>query len=416
MMEINGSVRRITELGKRDAAVLENGAVRVMIDDMGGMIPELSGRCNGAWINTHWTPWFRANSGVPYNDAEHGSFWKANLLYQIAGNFACVPNFGPGHIVDGVAMPPHGWTANKIWNHNGSGRDEASGAIWAHAVLESPEETMPLSFSRLDMIVPGQAVHYASLRVYNRGAADMEICAAWHNTVGAPFLAPHCRISGPAKNWMTPPPGGEFDDTTRLESGAAFSSLSHAPLRAGGKADLSIVSAPIGFTDFVTGAIPLNARTGWFALVNPYLKMLYMPFFTGPAAAEEDDIILYFNELWMQYGGRLFTPWAAYDGGADLTYCLGMENAVAAFAYGLDYARKTKTLLGNPVTVTIPARSSRTLRFGTLAAPYETGLEDGVGAVEAEETRLVCKGKGTAFFSADPSFRILKTLERLHTG
>jgi hypothetical protein len=416
MPEINGSVIRITEIGKRDAVVLENDAVRVMIDDMGGMIPELSGRRDGAWINAHWTPWFRANTGVPYNDAEHGSFWKANLLYHVAGNFSCVPNFGPGHIVDGIFMPPHGWTANRVWDYTGSGRDEASGAIWALSVLESPEAAIPLSFSKLDLVIPGQAVHYTSLRVHNESPANLEICAAWHNTVGSPFLAPHCRISGPAKNWMTPPPGGEFDDTTRLESGAIFGSLSHAPLRAGGKADLSVVSAPIGFTDFVTGAIPSKARIGWSALVNPYLKMLYMPFFTGPAAAAEDDIILYFNELWMQYGGRLFTPWAPYDGGADLTYCLGMENAVSAFAYGLDYARKTKTLLGSPVTVTIPARSAKTLRYGTLFSSYETELDDGVNAVEAEVTRLVCKGKGTAFFNADPSFHTLKTLERLHTG
>ncbi|MCL1928888.1 MAG: hypothetical protein FWG07_08880 [Treponema sp.] len=409
------SVSRVVELGGREATVLENSGLRIMVDDMGGMIPECSGHHSGEWINAHWMPWFRSNSGQPYKDTEHGSFWKANLLYHIAGSFPCIPNFGPGHIVDGVSMPPHGWTANQKWRYVTNDLDEQSGAVWFLSVMESPTKENPLSFSKLDVLLPHQCVHYTSIRVRNRGFQDLDICAAWHNDLGAPFLSQGCRISASAEQWITPPPGGEFDTTTRLALGAEFSSLEKAPLLKGGKADLSIVPAPIGYTDFATGAVPKRKPLTWLAAINPYIKMAYITFNTGPAAAGEDDIILNFNNLWMQYGGRPFTPWAPYEGGPDLTYCLGMENSVSAYAYGLEFARETQQLLGNQTTVKIPSLGQKTLRSGVLFAPYEgTGLDEGISSIKAEAETLVCIGKESVSFSADPYFYVLRALESHH--
>jgi hypothetical protein len=158
--------------------------------------------------------------------------------------------------------------------------------------------------------------------------------------------------------------------------------------------------------------------------VNPALKLAYVCFFTGPASAEEDDIILHFNDLWMQYGGRPFTPWAPYEGGTDLTYCLGTENAVSAYAYGLEYSRQAKQVLNAPATVRIPAHGARTLRYGVLFAPYEgTALDQGIRTIEtdgktdsgADGPRLVCSGsKESRFFNADPAFTVLKQLDALY--
>ncbi|MCL1815818.1 MAG: hypothetical protein FWG27_08390 [Treponema sp.] len=414
-MDNKSLISRVIELGGREATVLENSGLRVMIDDIGGMIPECSGRHGGEWINAHWMPWFRSNSGQTYNDAEHGSFWKANLLYHIAGNFPCIPNFGPGHIVDGVGMPPHGWTANQKWRYVTSDVDENSGAVWLLSVMESPAREIPLSFSKLDVLLPHQCVHYTSIRVRNRGMQDLEICAGWHNTLGSPFLVQGCRISGAAERWMTPPPGGEFDTTTRLALGAEFPSLDKAPLLKGGKEDVSLVPAPSGYTDFASGAVSKNAGLTWLAAVNPFIKMAYISFSPGPAAAGEEDMVLYFNNLWMQYGGRPFTPWAPYEGGPDMTYCLGMENSVSAYAYGLAFARETQQVLGNPTTVKIPMMGQKTLRSGVLFASYEeTKLDEGISAVEGETERIICTGRGIAVFSADPHFTVLRTMESHH--
>ncbi|MDR2110742.1 MAG: hypothetical protein LBP32_05490 [Spirochaetaceae bacterium] len=417
MAEEKISVIRVKELGDREATVLEHDLIRVLVADTGGMIPELSGIQGPRHINAHWLPWFRSNSGKNYNDADHGAFWKANLLYNLAGNFPCVPNFGPGHIIDGVNMPVHGWTANLKWQFAGNGIDEESGAAWALSTMESPDQVMPLSFKKIDAVIPHHPVHYVSLSVKNRGDADIEICAGWHNTLGAPFIQPGCRISGAAQAWTTPPPGGEFDATTRLALGTEFSSLNQAPLAKGGKVDISLTPGPIGYTDFAAGAIPASAGLGWSSVVNPALKMAYICFFTGQASSAEDDIVLRFNDLWMQYGGRPFTPWAPYEGGTDLTYCLGTENSAAAYAYGLEYSREVQRVLGAPTTVTIPGRGEKILRYGSLFAPYEDNLDQGVTAISAEESALACAGtKGTWRFKADPSFALLKGIHSRHAG
>ncbi|MDR2702567.1 MAG: hypothetical protein LBB72_09060 [Spirochaetaceae bacterium] len=409
------SVSRVVELGGREATALENSNLRVMIDDIGGMTPECSGNRSGQWFNAHWIPWFRSNGGKPYNDAEHGSFWKSNLFYHLAGSFPCIPNFGPGHIVDDVPVPPHGWTANQKWRYVTNDTDEDSGAVWFLSVMESPNKGLPLSFSKLDVLLPFQSIHYTSIRVRNRGYTDTEICAAWHNVLGSPFLNQGCRITAAAQKWMTPPPGGEFDTTTRLALGAEFYSLAKAPLLKGGNTDLSVVSAPTGFTDFVTGAVPRTAPLTWLAAVNPALKMAYISFSPGPGEAAEDDIVLYFNNLWMQYGGRPFTPWAPYEGGPDLSYCLGLENSVSAYAYGLGFAREVRQVLGSPATVTIPAMGQKTLRSGTLFTSYEgTSMDEGVASVRVDNACLACFGTDVNAFRADPRFEVLRRLESHH--
>ncbi|MDR3138845.1 MAG: hypothetical protein LBT95_04125 [Treponema sp.] len=409
----NPSVTRLTESGAREATVLEHDSIRLVIDDIGGMIPEFSYIRDSGRINAHWLPWFRANSGDEYEDAKHGFFWKSKLLYHMAGNFPCAPNFGPGHIIDGIPMPPHGWTANLAWEFLEGGIDPATGGAWAVSSMESPEKAMPLSFKKIDIILPGEPVHYSSLEIINRGIRNLEICTGWHNALGAPFLQKGCRISGAAKIWQTPPLGGEFDATSRLIMETDFSSLEEAPLARGGTADLSQVPEPVGYTDFVSGLIPAYARLGWSAVVNPSLKLAYVCFFTGPKAGGEDDIILRFNDLWMQYGGRPFTPWASYEGGTDLSYCLGTENAVAAYAYGLEYSRRVREVMGAPATVLIPALGKKTLRYGVLFAPYENhALDEGIISIEAEAAALICKGKHKIqHYNADPEFRMLKKIQ-----
>jgi hypothetical protein len=142
--------------------------------------------------------------------------------------------------------------------------------------------------------------------------------------------------------------------------------------------------------------------------------MSYICFFLGAAMADHDDIILRFNDLWMQYGGRPFTPWAAYEGGTDLAYCLGTENSVSAFAQGLEYSRQAKELLGAPTTVTIPAGKEKTLRYGAAFSSYDkTALDDGISSIEADANVLICKGKSEYWrINADPFFTGLKALER----
>jgi hypothetical protein len=170
----------------------------------------------------------------------------------------------------------------------------------------------------------------------------------------------------------------------------------------------------IGYTDMAVGAVPAQADMGWSAVVNPALKMAYICLFPGPNGRSENEIALTFNALWMQYGGRSFTPWASFEGGSDLTYCLGTENSVGAYAYGLAYAREHRKILDAPTTVTIPPQSSRILRYGTLFAPYGGSvLDNGVSQIVVEKGKIVCESTGgKATFNADGTFQLLKDLEK----
>jgi hypothetical protein len=407
-------VRRVAEAGGRAASVLENGRLRVLVDDEGGMIPELSARRGDGYLNAHWIPPFRSNSGKRFSETEHGAFWKAKLLYSIAGNFPCSPNFGPGGESDGVLHPPHGWTATLDWKFEASGINPETGAAWALSSLRSPDRNLPLRYRKIDAVLPGIPIHYTSLEISNPGTSDAQINAGWHNTVGSPFLQAGCRLSVSAERFATPPEGGEFDLTGRLAIGAEFGSLAKAPLRSGKTCDLRTVPGMIGFTDLITGPVPRKTPLGWTAVANPALALVYVCCFPGPEAAGDDGIALSFNDIWMQYGGRPFTPWAAYEGGTDRTFCLGTENATGAYANGLAFAKRQKELLGAPTTVTVPAGAKRTLCYGTLFAPYEGGaLDGGVLSVEPEKGRLALAGAAkTVKVPADADFSALKVLEK----
>lgn len=412
---LSASAVRIAETGGRDASVLENGLVRALISDKGGMVPELGVKREAGYLNTHWIPEFRSNSGKKFSEKEHGSFWHVDLLYSICGNFPCSPNFGPGHDCGGIALPPHGWTANLTWKFEKSGVDSETGAAYAVSAMKSPDSALPLKYRKIDAVFPGIPIHYTSVEIANPGDTAAEINFGWHNTIGAPFLQAGCRLSAAADRWATPPKGGEFDATGRLAVGAEFKSLKKAPLRNGKSVDLTTVPGMIGYSDFACGPIPRNAALGWNAVVNPVLGFVYSCVFSGPAAAGDEGIALSFNDLWMQFGGRRFTPWAAYEGGADRTFCLGVENATGAYAYGLDYSKKHKEILGSPTLIGIPAKGKKTLRYGTLVSPYKLGaLDDGVVSIAAEKGKLVLSGAAkNVKIPADSDFAKLEGLEVL---
>lgn len=409
----NALVQRVRDMGFRDASAFEHESLRLLIDDDGGFCPELCNTADGRQLNAHWVPYFRAHSPEPFSDAKNGAYWKNAHLYNLAGSFLSFPNFGAGHITADGVHPANGWTANEKWTFLKNGKDLESGAVWSVATLESPDPKMPLSFRRVDALVPGESVHYSALRITNNGNTALELIGGAQNLIGAPFFSPLCHISASAKEWVVPPAGSEYDITSRLAPGKEFISLSRAPLASGGEADISLAGGSIGKTDYVMGAIPKSAALGWSAVVNPALKMAYLHFFPGPLGTDESgDLPVYFNHLLMQYGGRRWTPWAPYEGGTDFSYCLGIGGMTAAWTAGLEYSRTLKKVLGSPVTFTIPAKSEKIFCQGALFSHYEDNiLDSGIVGVESEEGKLVCKSAAAAWrFNADATFKVVRSL------
>lgn len=384
--------KRVTYMGKR-ALVLGNDEVRTVIEAAGAMVPEFGVRRGAAVLNAHWIPDFRDVSGTPYAQAVHGAYWKVKLLHMLAGDFPCSPSFGAPCEVDGTVQPVHGWTANEEWTIDGVGVDEEARAAWARSSLHSPAASLPLSWEKTDVVFAGQPAYFSLIRVQNAGSSPITINLVRHNTVGAPFLAAGCRISLSADRFVAAPEGTEFDPTGRLLQGGQFDSLAKAPLRAGGTADLREVPGMIGYTDMIFGAIPEQLALGWSCVVNPALKLAYVCFFPGAIGLPAGEIAASFNELWLQYGGRPFTPWSLDEGGPDRTFCLGLENGTSHFGNGLAFARANPTLLGRPTLVEIPAHGARTLAYGVaLLALGDDLVREGVAGVEAEAGAMVLKG------------------------
>jgi hypothetical protein len=96
----------------------------------------------------------------------------------------------------------------------------------------------------------------------------------------------------------------------------------------------------------------------------------------------------------MQYGGRPFPPYEAYEGGTDLTYCLGTENITAAYGGGLEYSRKVKEVLGVPPVIKLEGTLQKTLNYGALFSSYINNiLDEGVQSLIFEGKKLIVVGK-----------------------
>jgi hypothetical protein len=407
-------VKRIQLWKDRHATMVSNDLIKAVIEDHGSMVRELSNTNKyGGRVNAHPLYYFLGKGPSCQEDPNHNFYSNAELLYQLGGNFFCFPNFGPPHTFKKVELPPHGFTPGGIWNVVKYGTDAETGATWVLSSMKGPEE-YPFVAQKIEMLLPGHPVLYSSTTIENLSDSPMEVNAAWHNTVGTPFLESGCVINTSAKEFSTVPKGSEFDTTGRLAMGATFDDLSKAPLRSGGTCDTSIVPGMIGFTDFITGKVPRDSKLGWSSVINPVQQMVYFSFFSGPEAVEEDEIPFNFNNLWMQYGGRKFAPWALYDGGTDQTFCLGVENSIGYYANGLKESSSHKELLGAPTTYTIPPHSKRVQRYGTAFTGYEqTKMGGGVQSVEQVVEGIVLKrGKSWAFIESDSTFHFLKVMEK----
>ena len=381
----------------RSCVRLGNGLVRATIDLDGGMVPELGLSVEGQFLNLHWIPPFRPESGEPWSAGLHAPFWKSRLLYTIAGDFLCSPNFGPDCRAYGEEIPAHGWTANREWELVSLGSDATRGIAYADFRMASPAAGIPLTWTRRDYVIAGQSALFSALVVHNSGSSALSVNVARHNTVGPPFLGRGCRISLSAEAFMTAPSGTEFDATGRLAMGREFDRLSAAPLRGGGTADLSVVPGMVGATDLVTGAVPRDSRLGWSCVLNQNLRLAYLCLFPGLRGLPEEELSLSFNDLWMQYGGRAFTPWAEAEGAADRCFCLGTENAIGAFANGLAFSRAHPELLGSATTVEIPPHGERRLHYATAILSLGPELNAaGVERLQAEAGSLVLEGAGVS--------------------
>lgn len=405
-------IRRVPLWEGRNAAILTNDLIRVVIEDQGAMVLELSTELpSGGRVNAHSIPWFRGTGTSVYSD-ENSDFWRnSSLLYQKAGSYFCFPNFGSPCQIGPVFHEADGYTANAYWMVERYGTDSTFGGAWMLSSLTSREAGNHWKIRKIDLLLPGHPVLYTSCTITNLGDDVLNANAVWRNTLASPFLESGCLLNSSAEQWVS------SDQSLngmmgRIAANIPFDDLRKAPLRTGGTVDLTQIPGMTGSTDLISGAIPSDARLGWNSVINPRLQLLYFTFFPGPAALEEGDMPLNFNHFLLDFGGRQLTPWALYDGGMSQVFNLGCGSGTSCLGDGLDSALSQPTLLDCPTTVSLAPQETKTVWYGTALVPYENPRISGnfFSVEQVVEGILAKRTKSWAFIPADSTFHCLRTI------
>ncbi len=400
-------IRRLRLWESRNATVMTNDLIRVLLEDQGGMVLELSSVVpQGERLNAHLIPYFRGTGTSVFSD-ENSEYWKNSpYLYQKAGSYFSFPNFGPSY----EDQEECGFTASSYWMVERYGTDPEFGGVWLMSMVRNRKAKWRVR--KIDLLLPNQPVLYTALFITNSGTEDLVGNAVWNNELGSPFLESGCVINASAQNWTTASDDQLPGCISRLQGNTQFDDLRKAPLKGGGTVDITEVPPLIGKTDFITGPVPRLSNLGWSSVINPRQQMVYCTFFPGPAALQEQEIGINFNNFLFDYGGRTETPWSLYAGGMSQHYSLNCGSGTNRLYAGMQGLVSGDVLLGADTTVTIKSGETKELTYATAFAPYDnTRIGGNFYTVEqVVEGLLLKRTKSYAFIPADSTFHCLRTL------
>ncbi|MFA5446868.1 MAG: hypothetical protein WC233_01165 [Sphaerochaeta sp.] len=405
-------IRRLRIWESRNATIMTNDLIQVVIEDQGGMTLELSTLTpQGGMVNAHLIPSYRG-TGTSVHSDDNNLFWQNSAyLYQKAGSYFSFPNFGPEMVEEGQPQEQSGYTASSYWMVDRYGTDPEYGGVWLLSSIRDKRHGWRAQ--KIDMLLPGHPVHYSAIFITNESIKTITANAVWNNEIGSPFLEAGCVINASADSWITGPPS-IFNN--RLAEDAVFNDLKKAPLKGGGTVDLSEIPQPIGRTDIITGRISKKAELGYSSIINPRMQMIYLTFFAGPQHQGEDSIPMNFNSFLFDFGGKNTTPWSLYEGGISQQYSINCASGTHNLYRGLE---KPDQLLDTDTTFTLEPGQTKHLFYGTAFAPYDNARIGGnfFSAEQHEQGIVLKRTKSTATISADSNFEALKGLAKrvLHT-
>ena len=373
-------IRRLRLWESRNATVLSNDLIRVLLEDQGGMALELSAIApQGGRLNAHLIPYYRGTGTSVFSD-ENADYWKNSpYLYQKGGSYFSFPNYGPAYESEQGTQEQSGLTASSYWMVERYGTDPEFGGVWLMSMVRNRKARWMVR--KIDMLLPNQPVHYTAIFITNNAQDDLVANTTWNNELGSPFLESGCVLNASANLWATGSDTQFIGATSRL--------------------------------------LPETQFEDWASVINPRQQMVYFSFFPGPAALEEDMLPINFNNFLFDYGGRSETPWAFYSGGMSQQYSLNCGSGTNHLYNGLKEAQSSDAILGAETTVTIHPGETKSLYYASAFAPYDNNRIGGnFYTVEQVVEGIVLKRtKSYAFIPADSTFHCLKLLcKRLLAG
>jgi hypothetical protein len=278
------------------------------------------------------------------------------LLKSLRGDFLCLP-FGPQE--DG---PPHGETANGVWEIVSETANSITLAIEATDISARVEKTISLR--------PGETVLYISHRItglegdWSYGTHPILDLSGMADGGARVSVSPF-RWASVYPEWFSNPADGAQQ---ALKIGAVFPDLRGVPLTNGGTTDLTKYPARPATDDlvmmvseaateeqpFAWSACVMDGYV-WFSLKNPA---------DFPATM-----------FWLSNGGRSAAPWNSRHMAR-----LGIEDVCSHFCDGVDVSRKD--LLRNLAIPTVRSFSKDTpVTLRTIQAV--AAVPEGFGKVES---------------------------------
>ncbi|MGC2163519.1 MAG: hypothetical protein WA634_16540 [Silvibacterium sp.] len=349
----------------RDALMLNNGSIRVVVLAGGGHLAEL--RIMGAGTpspNLLWeAPWVTADPGSHelrqlgelYGGAPTGPF-----LAGYTGHTLCLDTFGlPSQDDAARGIPLHGEAPARMWD-----LVPTADGCTMHVKLPVSH----LAFSRTLTTGKGQSFLFVEEQVENTGVADREVHWVQHVSLGPPlFGAGNSFIEASVDRCRTWPLG--YEGKQLLSDNVDFAWPS-APTISGETMDLRIpfqhersgflVAARVELTSTVAYVAALNLLTG-FALVYCFRREDF------PWVA-----------IWEENCARISPPWNGS------TQVRGMEFGTSPMPLGREAIHKMGALFDTPVSCLLSAGEKRHARYAicAVAIPAHLRAVDAIGISE----------------------------------
>lgn len=233
-------------------------------------------------------PWGLQPPGAPPREGSAGAPFLEN--YE-GGWQELFPNANDPCVYRGRELPFHGEVATEAWGWDVVERSDAALAV--RFAVECPRS--PLRLERVMRLRPGSAGVELDETVTNLGDEPEQFVWGHHCVLGAPLVGAGARLRTPARTVVTIPE--VWEQTARLEPGRR-SAWPHAPLRAGGEVDLSVIPGPEhgSHDDVYLG----DLEGGWAEVVNDRLGLGFR--------LDWDPRVFRWIISWQPYGGAEAMP------------------------------------------------------------------------------------------------------------
>jgi hypothetical protein len=251
-----------------------------------------------------------------------------DIVRVLRGDFFCMPFGGNTRPYRGEKHPPHGETANRMWQLVDFVK--APSEVRLHLAMNT--EARPGQVDKIIRLLAGQSCIYQE-HIISGMAGPM--CLGHHATLKFPDRLGAGRFSTSrfvfGQTFVEPTERPENRGYSILKPGAVFKDLTRVPMVTGEMADLSRYPARRGYEDIAGLVADARLPVAWNAVAFPEEGYVWFSL--------KDPRVLASTLLWMSNGGRHYAPWNGRH-----VNVMGVEDLTSYFHAGLAESASANSL------------------------------------------------------------------------